>query len=91
MGIFQISLILATFLCSLVAGLLFAFAVVVIPGISSLNGYKGIRKAPGAFSLIIREFHPIQDDCQTRTPINATNATRAIQRAIVFNLGGKWS
>jgi hypothetical protein len=29
MGIFQIVLILATFLCSLVAGFLFAFALVV--------------------------------------------------------------
>ena len=37
MGIFQAALILATFLCSLVAGLLFALAVVVMPGISSLN------------------------------------------------------
>ena len=30
---FQIVLILATFLCSLVAGFLFAFATVVMPGI----------------------------------------------------------
>ena len=33
MGIFEIPLILATFLCSLVAGLLFAFYSVVMPGI----------------------------------------------------------
>ena len=33
MGIFQIALILATFLCSLVAGFLFAFALVTMPGI----------------------------------------------------------
>lgn len=37
MAIFQIALILATFLCSLVAGLLFAFAIVVMPGIRSLK------------------------------------------------------
>ena len=43
MGIFQIALLLATFLCSLVAGLLFAFALVVIPGIRSLNDREFIR------------------------------------------------
>ena len=43
MGIFQITLIVATFLCSLVAGLLFVFAVVVMPGIRSLNDREFIR------------------------------------------------
>ena len=43
MGIFQIALLLATFLCSLVAGLLFAFALVVMPGIRSLNDREFIR------------------------------------------------
>ena len=43
MGIFQIALILATFLCSLVAGLLFVFAIVVMPGIRSLNDREFIR------------------------------------------------
>jgi uncharacterized membrane protein len=42
-GIFQIALILATFLCSLAAGLLFAFAIVVMPGIRSLNDREFIR------------------------------------------------
>ena len=42
-GIFQIALILATFLCSLVAGLLFAFAIVVMPGIRSLNDREFLR------------------------------------------------
>ncbi len=42
-GIFQIALILATFLCSLVAGFLFAFAIVVMPGIRSLNDREFIR------------------------------------------------
>ena len=42
-GIFQITLILATFLSSLVAGLLFVFAIVVMPGIRSLNDREFIR------------------------------------------------
>ncbi|QXD14138.1 DUF1772 domain-containing protein [Rhodocaloribacter litoris] len=42
-GIFQIALILATFLCSLVAGFLLAFALVVMPGIKSLNDSDFIR------------------------------------------------
>ena len=42
-GIFQITLILATFLSSLVAGLLFVFAIVVMPGIKSLNDGDFIR------------------------------------------------
>ncbi len=43
MGTFQIALILATFLCSLVAGFLFAFASVVMPGIRSLDDREFIR------------------------------------------------
>lgn len=43
MGIFQIALILATFLSSLVAGFLFAFAIVVMPGISRLGDREFIR------------------------------------------------
>ena len=43
MGIFPSALIVATFLCSLVAGLLFVFAVVVMPGISNLNDREFIR------------------------------------------------
>ena len=41
--IFQITLILATFLSSLVAGLLFVFAIVVMPGIRRLNDREFIR------------------------------------------------
>ena len=40
---FRFALILATFLCSLVAGLLFVFALVVMPGIRSLNDPEFIR------------------------------------------------
>lgn len=47
-GIFQFTLFFATFLCSLVAGFLFAFAVVVMPGIRSLNDREFIR----AFQVI---------------------------------------
>ena len=43
MGIFQIALLLTTFLCSLVAGFLFAFAIVVMPGTRSLNDREFIR------------------------------------------------
>ncbi len=45
---FQILLILATLLCSLVAGFLFAFATVVMPGIKTLNDREFIR----AFQVI---------------------------------------
>ncbi|MDJ0590639.1 MAG: DUF1772 domain-containing protein [Pleurocapsa sp. MO_226.B13] len=45
---FQIVLILATLLCSLVAGFLFAFATVVMPGIKTLNDREFIR----AFQVI---------------------------------------
>ncbi len=41
--IFQIALMLATLLCSLVAGFLFAFAVVTMPGIRSLKDSEFIR------------------------------------------------
>jgi uncharacterized membrane protein len=43
MEAFQALLILATFLCSLVAGFLFAYAIVVMPGIRSLNDREFIR------------------------------------------------
>jgi len=51
-GIFQIALILATFLCSLVAGFLFAFALVVMPGIRSLNDREFIRAFQGIDGVI---------------------------------------
>jgi uncharacterized membrane protein len=43
MEIFEPILLLATFLCSLVAGFLFAFAIVVMPGIKSLTDGEFIR------------------------------------------------
>lgn len=43
MGLFETTLILAAFLCSLVAGFLFAFAIVIMPGINNLNDREFIR------------------------------------------------
>ena len=43
MDLFQILLVLSTLLCSLVAGFLFAFAVVVMPGIKALPDREFIR------------------------------------------------
>lgn len=50
MTLFQALLVLATFLCSLVAGFLFAFAVVIMPGIRTLDDGSFIR----AFQVIDR-------------------------------------
>jgi uncharacterized membrane protein len=58
MGIFQIILIFATFLCSLVAGFLFAFALVVMPGIRSLNDREFIR-AFQVMDRVIQNNQPI--------------------------------
>ncbi len=58
MGIFQMALILAAFLCSLVAGFLFAFAVVVMPGIRSLNDREFIR-AFQVMDRIIQKNQPL--------------------------------
>ena len=43
MEIFQVTLIVATFLCTLVAGFVFAFAVVVMPGIRTLGDREFLR------------------------------------------------
>ena len=58
MGIFQIALILATFFCSLAAGLLFAFAIVVMPGIGSLNDREFLR-AFQVMDRVIQNNQPI--------------------------------
>ncbi len=47
-GLFPIILLVATFLCSLVAGFLLAFAIVVMPSIKQLNDREFIR----AFQVI---------------------------------------
>lgn len=48
MTLFQLALFLAAFLCSLVAGFLFAFALVIMPGIKRLEDGDFIR----AFQVI---------------------------------------
>jgi uncharacterized membrane protein len=58
MGLFQAALIVATFLCSLVAGFLFAFAVVVMPGIRGLN-HRGFIKAFQVMDDVIQNNQPI--------------------------------
>ena len=58
MGFLQVVLILATFLCSLVAGFLFSFAVVVMPGIGKLDNREFIR-AFQAMDSIIQNNQPI--------------------------------
>jgi len=58
MAIFQSALILATLLCSLVAGFLFAFSVVVMPGIRSLNDREFIR-AFQVMDRVIQNNQPI--------------------------------
>ncbi len=55
---FEIVLIMATFLCSLVAGFLFAFAVVVMPGIRRLPDAAFIR-AFQAMDRVIQRNQPL--------------------------------
>ncbi len=43
MELFPVALVVATFLCALVAGFLFAFAVVVMPGLARLGDAAFIR------------------------------------------------
>lgn len=57
-GIFQITLFLATFLSSLVAGLLFAFAIVVMPGLARLNDREFIRTFQ-VIDGVIQNNHPL--------------------------------
>lgn len=58
MSVFDASLVLSTLLCSLVAGFLFAYSVVVMPGIKQLEDREFIR----AFQVtdrIIQDNHPL--------------------------------
>ena len=43
MSLFAITLLLSAFLCSLVAGFLFAYAIVIMPGIRVLDDKQFIR------------------------------------------------
>ncbi len=59
MGLFQIVFFLATLLCSLVAGFLFAFAVVVMPGIKSLGDREFVRAFQVIDGVITKKNQPI--------------------------------
>ncbi|MFK8012430.1 MAG: DUF1772 domain-containing protein [Marinicellaceae bacterium] len=58
MNIFQTALLLSAFLCSMVAGFLFSYAVVVMPGIKNLNDRDFIRTFQ-VTDRIIQNNHPI--------------------------------
>lgn len=58
MTIFETVLIVATFLCSLVAGFLFAFAVVVMPGTKNLNDGEFLR-AFQVMDRVIQDNQPL--------------------------------
>lgn len=58
MGIFQLALIVATFLCTLVAGFVFAFAVVVMPGIGKL-GDGGFLRTFQVMDRVIQNNQPV--------------------------------
>ena len=58
MAIFQMALILAAFLCSLVAGFLFAFAIVTMPGLKRLNDRDFIQ-AFQAMDAVIQNNQPV--------------------------------
>lgn len=58
MSIFQTALLLSAFLCSLVAGFLFSYAIVVMPGIKNLNDREFIRTFQ-VTDRIIQNNHPI--------------------------------
>ena len=58
MGIFQLTLIVAALLCSLVAGFVFAFAVVVMPGIGNL-GDGAFLRAFQVMDRVIQNNQPV--------------------------------
>ena len=58
MEVFPIVLTLATFLCSLVAGFLFAFAVVAMPGLGSL-GDRDFLRAFQVMDRVIQNNQPL--------------------------------
>jgi uncharacterized membrane protein len=58
MTFFDVVLMLAAFLCSLVAGLLFAFAAVVMPGLGRL-GASGFIRAFQVIDRVIQNNQPV--------------------------------
>lgn len=69
---FQFVLVVATLLCSLVAGLVFAFSLVVMPGIKSLNDRE-----------FIRAFQVIDGIVQNNQPVFVTVWVGSVVTAIV--------
>lgn len=79
MGIFPIAIILAAFLCSIVAGFLFAFAIVIMPGIKCLKDRE-----------FIRAFQVVDGVIQDNKPIFIlvwVGAAAALLAATVLGLG----
>ncbi len=58
MEIFQVTLVVATLLCTLVAGFVFAFAAVVMPGIRRLDD-SGFLQAFQVMDRVIQERQPL--------------------------------
>jgi uncharacterized membrane protein len=58
MGLFHMALIVAAFLCSLVAGFLFAFAIVVMPGIRTLSD-RAFLRAFQVMDRVIQNNQPV--------------------------------
>lgn len=58
MNLLQITLTLSTLLCSLVAGFVFAFTIVVMPGITNLND-RDFLQAFKAIDRVIQNNQPI--------------------------------
>lgn len=58
MGVFETMLIVATLLCSLVAGFVLAFAVVVMPGLQHLND-RGFLRAFKLIDGVIQNNQPV--------------------------------
>src|SRR5262245_42075172 len=77
---FQPALILATLLCSLVAGFLFAFAAVVMPGIRRLDD--------GAF---IRAFQAIDGVIQANQPLFLLVWVGSIPALLTATVLGLWA
>ena len=75
MELFSVVLMVATLLCALVAGLVLAFAVVVMPGIGSLGDRE-----------FLRAFQAMDDMIQDRQPVFMV----VWVGSIVAVLGGVW-
>ena len=75
MELMQFAILLSALLCSLVAGLVFTFAVVVMPGIRTL-GYLDYLKSFKAMDRVIQNNHPIFMFVWLRTGVNGLHGAR---------------